>query len=71
MTMINESRTPLTDAVVELTGTSGNAFAILGRVRSAILKSNHPELADRFVRDATASDYDHLLTTCFVYVTVD
>ena len=63
--------TPLTDAVVQLVGEDGNAFAILGRVRRAILKSNHPELADAFMRDATSGDYDHLLQTCMCYVTVD
>lgn len=63
--------TPLTDAVVVLTGTDGNAFAILGRVRRAILRSNHPELADDFIAEATSGDYDALLCTCFKYVTVE
>lgn len=63
--------TPLTDAVVVLTGTDGNAFAILGKVRRAILRSNHPELADDFIAEATAGDYDALLSTCFKYVTVE
>lgn len=71
MTMINESTTPLTDAVVELVGHDGNAFAILGRVRRAIQRSNHPELADPFMQEAMSGDYDHLLATCFIYVTVD
>lgn len=63
--------TPLTDAVVVLTGTDGNAFAILGKVRRAILRSNHPELADDFIAEATAGDYDALLCTCFKYVAVE
>ena len=71
MNTTNESNAPLTDAVVELLGHDGNAFAILGRVRRAILRSNHPELADQFLQEATAGDYDHLLATCFIYVTVD
>lgn len=62
---------PLTDAVVQLTGEDGNAFAILGRVRRAIIKSNHPELAEQFMQEATAGDYDHLLCTCMCYVSVD
>ena len=65
MTTTNRTETPLTDAVVELTGNDGNAFAILGRVRRAILRSNHPELAEQFIQEATAGDYDHLLVTCF------
>jgi len=71
MTTQNESKQPLTDATVMLTGTDGNAFAILGRVRRAILDSNHPELAEAFFQEATSGDYDHLLATCFIYVTVE
>lgn len=62
---------PFTDAVVQLTGEDGNAFSILGRVRRAIAKSNHPELAEAFMQEAMAGDYDHLLQTCMSYVTVD
>lgn len=71
MTTQNESKLPLTDATVILAGTDSNAFAILGRVRRAILESNHPELAEAFFQEATAGDYDHLQATCFTYVTVE
>lgn len=71
MTQTNDNNAPLTDSVVVLTGTDGNAFAILGKVRRAILMSNHPELIDQFMADATSGDYDHLLATCFRYVTVE
>jgi hypothetical protein len=71
MNTTNDNSTPITNAVVQLTGEDGNAFAILGRVRRAIARSNHPELADEFIQEATSSDYDHLLTTCFRYVTVE
>jgi hypothetical protein len=71
MTKETETIAPLTDAVVVLTGTDGNAFSILGRIRRGILRSNHPELVDQFVTEATAGDYDHLLVTCFKYVTVE
>ncbi len=66
-----DSSIPLTDAVVQLTDEDGNAFGILGRVRRAIARSNHPELADDFLTEATSGDYDHLLRTCMRYVTVD
>ncbi|CAH1211671.1 conserved hypothetical protein [Candidatus Nitrotoga sp. BS] len=62
---------PYTDAVVQLTGEDGNAFLILGRVRLAILKSNHPELAEAFLQEAMKGDYDHLLQTCLSYVSVE
>jgi hypothetical protein len=71
MNTTNECFTPLTDAVVQLVGEDGNAFAILGRVRRAILKSNRPELAEAFMQEAMAGDYDHLLATCMRYVTVE
>lgn len=71
MTDTADNTLPLTDAIVQLTGTSGNAFAILGRVRRAILNSNHPELAGQFIEEATAGNYDHLLMTCFRYVRVE
>lgn len=61
----------LTNAVVQLSGQDGNAFLILGRVKRAIVKSNHPELAQAFMDEATAGDYDHLLQTCIRYVTVE
>ena len=70
MTHTDDESTPLTDAIVQLTGESGNAFAILGRVHRAILRSNHPELADTFMYEATDGDYDHLLRTCMRYVEV-
>jgi len=62
---------PYTDAVVQLSGENGNAFSILGRVRRGIRQSNHPELEAEFVREATEGDYDHLLQTCFRYVSVE
>lgn len=68
---MNNTNDPLTDAVVQLTGEDGNAFAILGRVRRAIIKSNRPELAETFMSEATAGDYNHLLITCMRYVNVE
>jgi len=70
MKLIEKTSQPLTDAVVELTGKDGNAFLILGLVRRSILNSNRPELAENFMREATASDYDHLLSVCMRYVDV-
>lgn len=70
MKLIEKPDSPLTDAVVELTGKDGNAFFILGQVRRGILNSNRPELAEKFMREATASDYEHLLSVCMRYVDV-
>lgn len=62
---------PFTDAVVQLTGKDGNAFSIIGVVRRAIRKSNHPELEQDFMREATQGDYDQLLRACMRYVSVE
>ena len=56
MITTNDSSSPLTDAVVQLSGEDGNAFAILGRVQRAIRKSNHPELAAQFLQEAMSGD---------------
>lgn len=66
-----DNEVPYTDAVVQLTGKDGNAFLILGLVRRGILRSNHPDLADKFMNEATDGDYDHLLQTCMRYVSVE
>ena len=56
---------------VELTGTDGNAFAILGTVRRALKRAKvaQSEL-DAFTADATSGDYNHLLQTCMRWVSV-
>lgn len=69
--MEKNAEVPYTNAVVKLVGENGNAFAILGRVRRAIRHSNHPELEEAFMRDATRGDYNHLLQTCMRYVCVE
>ena len=61
---------PKTNAKVKLVGTDGNAFAILGKVKAAIAKSDHPELASQFMKEAMSGDYDNLLRTCCEYVDV-
>lgn len=61
---------PLTNATVQLVGKDGNAYTILGRVRAAILKSDKPELAENFMREAMSGDYDNLLRTSMKYVNV-
>ena len=70
MTDPNDAEQPLTNAVVVLSGKDGNALSILGRVHGAILMSNRPELAQQFIDDAIASDFDNLLVTSMRYVDV-
>lgn len=56
---------------VQLTGTDGNAFAVMGAVQRAMRK--HPEAKNdvaEFQKEAMSGDYNHLLMTCMQYVTV-
>jgi hypothetical protein len=61
---------PKTNAVVKLVGTDGNALAIISKVKTAIKRSDHPELAAEFQKEAMSGDYDHVLQTCMVYVDI-
>ena len=58
-------------ATVQLTGTDGNAFAILGKVQRALRQAGatQEELSE-FFTEATAGDYNALLRTCMRYVEV-
>lgn len=56
---------------VQLTGQDGNAFSILARIEIELAKNDVSEdERNEFFREATESDYDHLLRTCMRWVTV-
>jgi hypothetical protein len=59
------------DVTVQLTGSDGNAFAILGAVQKALRRAGHGEAAAEFWAEATSGDYDHLLQTAMRYVEVE
>ena len=57
---------------VKLSGTDGNAFALLGKMRGALKKAGWKvDQVEAFFKEATAGDYDHLLQTCMKYAEVD
>ena len=58
------------DIVVKLTGTDGNAYALLGKVKSAMEKAGFRAEAKTFIDEATKGDYNHLLSICCKYVDV-
>lgn len=59
------------NVTVQLTGTDGNAFAIMGKVREALKKAGvSSEERALFFNEATSGDYDHLLQTCMKWVDV-
>lgn len=56
---------------VQLVGTDGNAYAILGRVKNAMREAGIPDAElKQFIGEATAGDYDNLLGTCMLWVNV-
>jgi len=56
---------------VKLVGEDGNAFAILGKVKRALIKAGMREEAEQYIREATAGDYNNLLAVTQRYVDVD
>lgn len=57
--------------IVKLTGTDGNAFAIMGKVSKALKRAGLGKKAKEFLKEATSGDYDHLLRTAMRYVEVE
>ena len=55
----------------QLSGTNGNVFAVIGRVRRALAAAGQQERAREFVQRAwAAGSYDAVLALCFEYVDV-
>jgi hypothetical protein len=56
---------------VQLTGEDGNAFAIMGRVISALKEAEvSQEEIDEYLRQSKSGDYDNLLRTAAEWVSV-
>ena len=54
---------------VKLIDTNGNAFAIIGRVKDALLKARYSkEYVFKYQDEAMAGDYDNLLCVTMDYV---
>jgi hypothetical protein len=59
------------DVDVQLTGTDGNAFALMGKVIEGIRSAGGTSQdVSAFQKEAMAGDYDHLLRTCMAWVNV-
>ena len=59
-----------TKVAVQLSGTDGNAFAVIGAVTKALKRGGHTDLVEKFTKEAMSGDYDHLLQTAMAYVEV-
>jgi len=67
----------MTDAIAEpkpkvrLSGTDGNAWAIMGRVNDALRKAGaSKEHRDRYREESMSGDYDNLLRVAMKYADV-
>ena len=57
---------------VQLVGQDGNAFAILGRVKRAMLEAGvSAEEQEKFLDEAMSGDYSHLLQVVMTWVDVE
>jgi len=59
------------EIVVQLTGTDGNVFAVMGVVGKALRRAGHADKLESFYGEATSGDYQHALQTCMAWVTVE
>lgn len=60
------------DIIIQLIGLDGNAFSILGRCRTAMKRARLLESEiNEFTKEATSSDYNHLLATCVEWFNVE
>lgn len=63
---------PKEKPTVQLVGTDGNAFSIIGRVKKALRQAGaDEEYVQRYQAEATSGDYDNLLVVTMGYVQVD
>lgn len=58
------------EVTVRLAGEDGNAFSILGRVAAELRRECGTDEAARYIEEAAAGDYDHLLRTTMQWVDV-
>lgn len=60
------------EITVELSGQDGNAFMILGLCKRAMQRAHLPqEEIDKFMKEATSGDYNHLLATVMAWFDVE
>jgi len=62
---------PKIKPTVKLIDTNGNALAIIGRVKNALVKAGaDKEYVDKYLKEAMFGDYDNLLCVTMNYVDV-
>ena len=65
-------KAPSSKPTVKLTGQDGNAFAIMGNIKRALKRAGaDKEYINKYLKEATSGDYNHLLTVSMKYVHVE
>jgi len=69
--MSNE-KNPVTDetVTVEMSGPSGNAWAVMGNVVAALKRAGKASLKDEYMKRAMSGDYENLLKVSGEYVRI-
>ena len=69
--MSNE-KNPVTDETVrvEMSGPSGNAWAVMGNVVAALKRAGKASLKDEYMKRAMSGDYENLLKVSGEYVRI-
>lgn len=63
---------PLTKPTVKLTGQNGNAFSVMSLVKKALEHAGADKgYIDKYLKEATSGDYNHLLAVSMEYVNVE
>ena len=70
-TDVNDRAPKVDRLVLTLIGEDGNAFAILGKARRALLLAGRDDEWGAFQAEATSADYDHLLATVMRWFEVE
>ena len=62
---------PKYEVEVQLSGNDGNAFAVMGAVKSALKKAGaSKEEIDKYLADSMSGDYDNLIRVAMDWVEV-
>ena len=60
------------NVTVQLTGSDGNAFAVIGKVNRELRRAGvTADVIEEFTTEATRGDYNHLLRTAMAWVEVE
>ncbi|SLM30859.1 conserved hypothetical protein [Desulfamplus magnetovallimortis] len=64
-------RAPEERPVVKLTGSDGNAFAVMGKIKQALQRAGaDKEYVNQYISEAMSGDYNNLLVVSMEYAEI-